>query len=179
MKTETVERIDAVIESATRALFASHGLTVGKASDGSSGTPDDHDVASSVGFTSTSLRGAVLLTARMDVVALAGPAELRHRTPAERDVLDWAGELVNQLLGRVKNALVPFGMALEQGTPTVVTGRHLHRAPASTNLARRFLFEAPGSPIAIYFDAAVSSELSLGSPRESLKPVEEGEVQLF
>jgi chemotaxis protein CheX len=179
MKVETVERIDAVVESAALALFATHGLTLGQRADASCIAPGDHDVASSIGFTSVSLRGAVLLTARKDVVARAWPSELRHRTPAERDVLDWAGELVNQLLGRVKNALVPFGMALEQGTPTVIVGRHLHRAPPSTNLARRFLFEAPGSPIAIYFDAIVSPDLSLGEPRESLKPVEEGEVQLF
>ena len=180
MKTETMERIDAIVETAARALFGTHGLVLGDRSGAFNATPDDHDVAGSIGFTAAEIRGAVLMTARKEVLARAWPAELRHRVPTDRDVYDWTGELVNQLLGRVKNALVPFGLCLEQSTPTVVTGWHLHRAPASTNVARRYLFEAEGGSVAVYFDAVVGEAFALAeSPRESLQPVVEGDVQLF
>jgi CheY-specific phosphatase CheX len=180
MKTESTQRIDAIVESSARALFATHGLELGARSGAFDVTPDDHDVAGSIGFTGPEIRGAVLMTARKDVLARAWPPELRHRTPTDRDVYDWSGELVNQLLGRVKNALVPYGLSLEQSTPTVVTGWHLHRAPASTNVARRYLFEAAGGSIAVYFDAVVGETFALAeTPRESLQPVVEGDVQLF
>jgi CheY-specific phosphatase CheX len=180
MNAATIERIDAVVETAARSLFAAQGLKLGERSGAFDATPDDHDVAGSIGFTAPEIRGAVLMTARKDVLARAWPAELRHRVPSDRDVYDWTGELVNQLLGRVKNALVPYGLALEQSTPTVVTGWHLHRAPASTNVARRYLFEAAGGSVAVYFDAVIGEAFALsGTPRESLQPVVEGDVQLF
>ena len=180
MKTDTLDRIDTIVESSARALFVTHGLALGDRSGAFSATPDDHDVAGSIGFMAPEIRGAVLVTARKDVLARAWPTELRDRVPSDRDVFDWTGELVNQLLGRVKNALVPFGLTLEQSTPTVVTGWHLHRAPASTNVARRYLFEADGGSIAIYFDAVVAEGFALAdSPRQSLQPVVEGDIQLF
>jgi hypothetical protein len=175
-----LERIDAIVESAARALFGTHELELGARSTEFGVTPGDHDIAATIGFTSQAIRGAVLLTARRYVLAHAWPVELRDRVPSDRDVCDWTGELVNQLLGRVKNALVAFGLAIEQSTPTVVTGWRLHRAPASTNVARRYLFEAGGGSVAIYFDAVVASDFSLSEPRgDGAKAVVEGDVQLF
>ncbi len=180
MSPDHLARIDAIVESAARALFGAHGMPLGERSTDFGVTPGDHDVAGSIGFTSQTIRGAVLLTARRDVLAHAWPVELRDRVPSDRDVCDWTGELVNQLLGRVKNALVPFGLTIEQSTPTVVTGWRLHRAPASTNVARRYLFEAGGGSIAIYFDAALAPTFALVEPSgDAARAVVEGDVHLF
>jgi chemotaxis protein CheX len=177
---ETVTRIDALVEAAARALFGAHGLPLGERVVDVGGTPEDHDLASSVGFTGPEIRGALLMTTRRDLVELAWPSELRHQPPSERDVCDWAGELVNQLVGRVKNALVPFGLALEQSTPTVVTGWHIHRTPAMTAIARRYVFEAGRGTIVLYFDAAVAEDFVLArSADENLLSAAEGDVQLF
>ncbi len=177
---QTVGQIDALVEAATRALFRTHGLPLGDLRADFGDTPEDHDLASSVGFTGPEIRGALLMTTRQDLVELAWPAELRHQAPSERDVCDWAGELVNQLVGRIKNALVPFGLALEQSTPTVVTGWHIHRTPAMTAIARRYLFDAGRGSIVLYFDAAVAEDFALArSPDENLLSAAEGDVQLF
>jgi chemotaxis protein CheX len=173
-------QIDAIVESAARALFETHGLSLGELRADFGVTPEDHDLASSVGFTGPAVRGALLMTTRRDVVELAWPVELRHQSPSERDVCDWAGELVNQLVGRVKNALVPFGLALEQSTPTVVTGWHIHRTPAMTAIARRYLFEAGRGSVVLYFDAAVAEDFVLErSGDANLLSAAEGDVQLF
>ena len=87
---------------------------------------------------------------------------------------------MNQLLGRVKNALVPFGLVIEQSTPTVVAGRHLHRVPTSTNVSRRYLFDVGANSIAIYFDAILADGFSLSVREgEPAQAVVEGDVQLF
>ncbi len=180
MSPELLQRLDTIVESSARALFGTHGVPLGKQSNDFDVTPGDHDVAGTIGFTSPELRGALLMTARCDVLASSWPAELRDRVPTERDVYDWTGELVNQLLGRVKNAMVPFGLAIEQSTPTVVSGRRLHRAPASTNVARSYLFEACGNSIAIYFDAVAAPGFTWSEPHgDSPKAIAEGDVQLF
>jgi chemotaxis protein CheX len=180
MSPDLLRRFDTVVESSARALFGAHGVPLGAQTNDFGVTPGDHDVAGTIGFTSREVRGAVLMTARRDVLARAWPADLRHREPSECDVYDWAGELVNQLLGRVKNAMVPFGLAIEQSTPTVVTGWRLHRAPASTNVARSYLFEVGGGSIAIYFDAVAAPGFTLPELHgDSPKAVAEGDLQLF
>lgn len=40
--------------------------------------------------------------------------------------LDWARELANQLLGRIKNRLLPFGLRLQIGVSTLLDPRQLH-----------------------------------------------------
>jgi CheY-specific phosphatase CheX len=180
MTPEDIERIDSLVVAATRALFGTHGLDLGAMRGAFEETPADHDVACSIGFTAPEMRGALLMTARKDVFTRAWPAELKNRVPTEREVCDWAGELVNQLLGRVKNALVPLGLALQQSTPTVVTGRYLHRAPATTKVARRYSFEEGGGSVAVYLDASVAEGFALSESRdESLLSATEGDIQLF
>jgi CheY-specific phosphatase CheX len=175
----TVERLDAMVEPAARALFEHHGLSLPRASGEVDETPMDHDVAAAVGFTSPNVHGAVVMTTRKDIVARAWPRELRHREPSERDVCDWTGELVNQLLGRVKNGLASFGVTLDQGTPTVVTGRHLHRVPASTNIARRYSFAVPGGSLLVYFDATLAEGFELAPSDGAMQAAAEGDLRLF
>ena len=175
---ENIERLDALVEAAARGLFDSHGLALGVPEGEATPSPDDHDIAASIGFTAPKVQGAILMTTRKVLVAQAWPRELRHREPTEREVCDWAGELVNQLLGRVKNALLPFGLTLEQSTPTVVTGKHVHRAPPSTNIARRYFFVTSVGSLLIYFDAAMAKGLSLAEDA-SVRPAPEGDVHLF
>ena len=117
-----VEKLDALAKASVSSLFEWMGLTLQDWSGPADGTPEDHDLACSLGFIAPKMHGAVLMTTRRQLVASAWPKDLRDRTPSESDVCDWAGELVNQLLGRVKNGLVPYGVVIEQGTPTVVLG---------------------------------------------------------
>jgi len=173
-------RIDAVVESSARALFGANGLVLGELVREAGDVPRDHDIACSIGFTSGEISGAVLMTTRKDIIARSWPTELRHRAPTENDICDWAGELVNQLLGRVKNVLARSGITLQQCTPTVVLGWHVHRAPACTTVARAYAFGVGGGLLLVYFDAAVAESFVFPeSEDENLASVAEGGVQLF
>ena len=78
MSPEILEHFDSIVEAAARALFGTHDMPLGEQERDFGVTPGDHDVAGTIGFTSPELRGAVLLTARRDVLARAWPAELRR-----------------------------------------------------------------------------------------------------
>lgn len=69
-----------------------------------------------IGFTASNLRGNL---------ALLIPAEVIRATQTDSDPMDWAGELTNQYLGRLKNKLISYGVALEISTPLVVSGLSL------------------------------------------------------
>lgn len=45
--------------------------------------------------------------------------------------LDWARELANQLGGRIKNRLLPFGVRLDMGTPSLMDSRQVRAEIAS------------------------------------------------
>jgi len=169
-------RLDDLIEKAVRALFESPDISVRRL-EPEDGAAEDHDIAASIGFMGKDIQGTILITTSMTVVARAWPRELRTRKPSQAETCDWAGELVNQLLGRVKNALVRFGVALEQGTPKVETGEPIHRALPSTNLARRYVFSVADEALLVYFDAVVLEGFALS---DSEKPgTVEGDVFLF
>jgi chemotaxis protein CheX len=175
-----LERIESVVESSARALFAANGLALGKLVGDTGDPPRDHDIACSIGFTSGEVSGAVLMTTRKDIIARTWPTELRHREPTENDICDWAGELVNQLLGRVKNVLARSGVTLQQCTPTVVLGWHVHRGPACTTVARAYAFGVEQGLILVYFDAAVGDTFVLPETEDpTLASVAEGGVELF
>jgi len=164
--------LDEIVDAAAHGLFETVGLPLGQVREASGRNLQDDDVASSIGFTAPTLHGAVTLVTRRDIVA--------RSWPSERDVCDWAGELVNQLLGRVKNALVTRGVALDQSTPTVVVGRQVHRSPASTTVARTFIYDVSGGgTIQLYFDAVVAEAFSLSPSAEGDPPAAEGALRLF
>ena len=175
-----VTRLDTLVKTAVSSLFAQYGVTLHVWSDGSDQTPNDHDLACSIGFNAPKMQGAVLLTTRREVIESAWPQDLRHHEPTDDDVYDWAGELVNQLLGRVKSGLVPHGVVLDHGTPTVVLGWRIHRAPASTNVARRYSFRADAGSLVLYFDAVLEDGFVLSDPgADHVPPSEVGAVHLF
>ncbi len=107
---------DIVIDSC-RSLFECYG--VGLFTPGTSGaqTVGDLDCCGMIGFTSTHLRGTLV------VAATSGP--LKSSKQVEASNRAWMSELTNQLLGRVRNRLLAHGVDLRCSTPVALAGRHL------------------------------------------------------
>lgn len=64
-------------------------------------------------FTAANLKGNLTLVV---------PSEVVFATQTGSDPLDWTGELTNQYLGRLKNKLISYGVALELTPPIVLSG---------------------------------------------------------
>jgi hypothetical protein len=91
-------------------LFASYGATL-EMRDAAVGRP--FDVAVVIGFASPQMVGRLALGFDLDAVKAAMP-------PYISKWQDWAGELGNQLLGRVVNQLLRYGVQAQMATPTVI-----------------------------------------------------------
>jgi chemotaxis protein CheX len=116
-------------------------------------------VAGVVGFTGDTMRGTLLLAATFHVIANARPADLRKR-PLSHDsasdwilVRDWAGELANQVLGRIKNRLHRYQVVFDVSPPTAFSGAALTFAAPRGPSPRHHVFTSGKDTIWFCFDA--------------------------
>jgi CheY-specific phosphatase CheX len=95
-------------------------------------------LASCIGLSGSTVRGALVVVARPTFFKATYPSELGVPRN-EDDVADWAGEVANQLLGRIKNRLSTYGLDFTTSTPTVVRGDRLQLRIDENNTIRRGL----------------------------------------
>jgi CheY-specific phosphatase CheX len=167
----------------TRETFGAYAIDV----DLDEGDPcelaHDHQVVTFIGFGGSQLRGTLTVMApealwlRTYPIPYAPGAE-----PCQSDVLDWCGELVNQVLGRIKNHLMRHGVELQVSTPKAMHASQLtisRSAQQSVCMLRARL--GTGVMVGVWFDAAVEHPGRLFSPQNEVEPASasEGELLLF
>lgn len=177
MNAESLARIDEVLRSATGELFASHGAEV--AVESRDGNGIEEPFAATIGFTSPSLRGALVITLGRELALRSLPASLRRGEPAVEILADWTGELSNQLLGRLKTKLFAFGIDIALSTPMVFVGKELRHFSHACPIIRSARFSGTG-PCLVEFLACVEDYFEIGEPRqeETGRPPE-GEAVFF
>jgi hypothetical protein len=138
------------------------------------------ELAAFIGFGSDALRGTLTLTAPLSVVRAAYPVPHEGEV-ALADVLDWAGEVVNLLLGRFTNKLSRRGLTLSASTPK--TARALSLAIGSPRRLRLWslVFSSGAQEARVHLDALASPGRALfpSSPAVETTGIPEGEIQLF
>jgi chemotaxis protein CheX len=148
-----------------------------------SGSSGEATVAGFIGFSAPAVRGAVLLASTFNVIARARPPEARKRvlSPSSSSdwilVRDWAGELVNQVLGRVKNRMRAVGLTFDVSAPAALSGQALSFAKPKSEHTRPMLFDAHPDRVWFWLDAQWSSEVEPNVPPGRQR--KEGEVILF
>ena len=82
-------------------------------------------LAASVKFDGEDLRGTFILAGHPRVFARLYPFPMEHAQP---DLVDWARELVNQTIGRFKNRVYAYGLALAVSAPQSMPAEQLRVA---------------------------------------------------
>jgi chemotaxis protein CheX len=119
-----------------RDMFASNGETFEERSAAEAPAQRESLLAACIGLSGTTVRGALVVVARRAFFKLTYPAELGV-PKNDDDVADWAGEVANQLLGRIKNRLSTYGLDFTTSTPTVVRGDRLQLHVDADSTIRR------------------------------------------
>jgi CheY-specific phosphatase CheX len=137
MENEDRTILSSLIVQICRDMFAANGEAFEEAA-GVGGGPQNSDtlLASCIGLSGTLVRGALAVVAQRAFFKVTYPAELGVPS-GEDDVADWAGEVSNQLLGRIKNRLASYGLDFTASTPTVVRGDRLQLRIAEASTIRR------------------------------------------
>ncbi len=177
-----VQLLDKLIAEQTIAQFAASDIELTPLEQHGP-QPSQAELAGMVGFTSESMRGTVMIASTFSLFARSRPAAIRDQPVSAyvaRDWLylrDWASELTNQLVGRIKNRLVTFGVSLRVSTPTALSGSALAFATPTSKRTRPLVFTSERDELWVFFDAIIEPELELVPQGEAA--AEEGELILF
>ncbi len=168
------DALNPIIVECTLALFRHYEveLEAVEAAEPSDIWEEDLVLAGIIGFTSADLRGSLVLAMGKSPLARVEAEEAQHR--------DWIQELSNQLLGRVKNRLLCFGISLHMTTPLSLRGLHLVLEPAGAGSAP-LLFRTPvGGALCVMFDGELRPGLDLQAVegQDAICP-DEGSLLLF
>ena len=107
-----------VAQACCARLFASYGYPLAPC-DPAAGAALSH--FGIVGFLATGLQGSLVLGSSDEPLARSNPAKAVH-------VREWIGELSNQLVGRVKNQLLPYALELRVDTPVTLRDTRMSEA---------------------------------------------------
>ena len=128
-------------------------------------------MAGIIGFTSDMMRGSIVLALGEKPLRDSASENIHHR--------DWIQELSNQLLGRIKNKLLNYGLDLQMTTPLSLRGMHL--VPQSCEETNKpFIFRTnDGDAVCVLFDAEIDDSLELKKIDDEPLCPSEGELLLF
>lgn len=104
-----------------------------------------------IGFAGTEMRGALSICCSSEVLSKTHPMAKVESNLSEDHIGDWMGEIANQLLGRVKNAVLRYGVEFNLSTPTIVRGTNVTVLSIEGAPLLVFWFQHNKNPIAVSF----------------------------
>jgi CheY-specific phosphatase CheX len=177
MKDEDRTVLTSLLVQMCRDMFAANGEAFAEATGPV--TPPDREnlLAACIGLSGSTVRGALVVVARPTFFTLTYPSELGVPR-SDDDVADWAGEVANQLLGRIKNRLSTYGLDFTTSTPTVVRGDRLQlRIDENNTIRRPLIIRSEG--VEIHFEIERDDDQALLANGATGTATPEGHAFLF
>lgn len=171
--------IDALLQGSLVELFQAYGVAIAPLPRNDRAQPERYpEISALIGFSGSNDGRCATASGRL---SLSVPTEVLDAMQNERGLqgrhADWARELVNQLMGRFKNRLLPFGAKLQTGLPSSI-GREALEAQVARAASRR-IYRARtlrGEIVAALDSTLNEAELSYVGPTTDAS---EGELILF
>jgi hypothetical protein len=151
---EAISLIDGLVLDSTRALFESYGVKLDLDGSSIAKTLQSVELISTIGFSSPTLSGSLLL-------AMPSPVLQQTLPTQDANLADWSGELANQLCGRLKNQLLNYEVAINLALPVVVSGGEFSLPTRTRRLTRHFSFVSEWGRMFIRTEMEISSTVEL------------------
>jgi hypothetical protein len=165
------KHLDRLVAESCLRLFADYKLEIHARQPGEGAATEPFLLCGILGFTSRHMRGALVLATSREPLERTSPVA----NPSHRD---WICELVNQLLGRLKNQMLSCGVEIFPSTPIALRGEHL--CPVLQQRLVAELFTAEGGAVCVWMDCEFDDSFALGDAGcLDTPPVSEGEIVLF
>jgi CheY-specific phosphatase CheX len=163
--------IDDIVCSSARELFEEHDTHLEAIHE----ILEPHDYVAVIGFNGGSMRGAIGVGLDHALaLRLLGSPDVDRRL-----VEDCTGEAANQLLGRVKNKLLTYGVVLGIALPILLRGVELRIEKREADVWA-YRFAASGGGLTVWFDGHIEADFVLEqSHDEERLACSEGEITLF
>ena len=165
------EILGSIVSESCISLFRDYSLPLLRADDMSFEGDSALLYCGALGFSGEQIRGTLVLATSQEPLGRTTPIQGSSHH-------EWIAELANQLLGRIKNKLLPHGVTLHLSTPIVLRGDYrgiVPRKPDSTP----FAFRCDNGAVCVWFDAELIRDLDLSKIEPDTEAVDEGEMLLF
>lgn len=160
----SIQNLPSIVDQCCVELFAAYDLAIERAREPDGASPE---ICAVLGFTGD-LRGAAIL---------ATPTRCLETTSQGGDSRAWIGELANQLVGRVKNALLRHGVEIVLSTPVILRGERL--APINTMSELPSMFDSTAGQICLWFDFEATPDLQWSDAELDGVASSEGDAMFF
>jgi hypothetical protein len=170
MSSQNDEVIEHCVSDSCLSLFEDYKLPLARIKEGALQQGAPLIFCGVVGFSGDQMRGTLLLATSREPLGRTSPT-------SDASLREWIAELANQLLGRIKNRLVPHGVILHLSTPIVLRGQHI--APISRAELVPYAFACDGGTVCVWFDAEVTAGMDLTQRVETEGLITEGTSTLF
>lgn len=135
-------------------------------------------VASVLGFTGEQVKGSLVVSCERALLAASHPNLAMGMPVDEGSILDWCGEIANQMLGRVKNKLSTIGIKMSMGTPMTVTGKAMQVRAAKDGHAAELVFTTSKGSLCVHFLVVISEGVRFDA-EATTNAASEGDSLLF
>lgn len=165
---------DGLVLDVTRALFESYSVKLDLDGSPASSILPSVKLISTIGFSSAALGGSLLLAITNDLLLKTSPTQ-------DVNLADWCGELANQLLGRLKNQLLKYGVVVNLALPVVLSGGEFHLPARPRPHSRHVSFVSEWGRVFLRTELELSSTAQLVRQPEAAgaASMDEGEFVLF
>lgn len=131
-----------------------------------------HEVVAVIGYAADEVRGGLALGISKTL------AEKTMPTP-DTPLYDWAGELANQILGRVRNKMLSYRVDIQISTPVVLHGLGVQVSPPGHQGVKIASYRAGEEMVQVLLEARFEEGYELPEKSEDDGAVDEGEMLLF
>jgi len=129
-----------------------------------------------IGFAGPKMRGVLGLSLSPNLASNA----VEDASANDSSIDDWVAESANQLLGRLKNKLLPHGVAITAALPVVLRGIEVRLAPRTSDPVSVYSFMNNDDSAVVWLDLQTNGVVTLatvaGQPED---PMAEGDMMLF
>ena len=175
---EAIE-LNEIVVAAARHVLPDCGIPLGELLQNADDTAEVKQLVAFMGFTGDVLRGTLAMVVPIELMRRAYPLAFRDNVRWEFEVFDWAGEVANRLLGRIKLGLGARSVDIEASTPRVMLGEQLHVTRSTRGTVCSACFATSGTPMRVWFDAISPEGQSVFGPASAAGGQPEGDVLLF
>jgi hypothetical protein len=144
-------RLLQMAEVSCQRLFAHYGLALRRMAEAEP-DPAPLSLYGSVSFSGKTLNGTMLLGSSREPLLMSNPTK-------NVAIQDWQAELTNQLVGRFKNQLLPYGVEINVGVP--VSLRDAHMTGLQTQRLPSVRLRPPSGLLRIWLDLTFGARFQM------------------
>lgn len=180
LKAEQAEELRTILVETCAEMLESCGISARPAELTPSAGFNERHIAGFIGFTGT-VRGSLVVAASSRLFRATYPLGAQSGNDAEMpDLMDWAGEMANQTLGRIKRQFCARGVDFETSSPAAVNGRHIAGRSGPRQGVFELAFDAANEIVSISFEIVVPGDgVVFHTPADPIACSAEGELVLF